>query len=46
MVRVLLSVIIILLLVGFVGVAYFAYTDVPPPTGKIERVIPESRLPK
>jgi hypothetical protein len=46
MARVLLTVIGLLIIAGVVGVAYFAVTDVPPPAGKIEHAIPESRLPK
>jgi hypothetical protein len=46
MARVLLTVISLLIIVAALGVAYFAVTDVPPPAGKIEHAIPESRLPK
>lgn len=46
MARVFLTVIGLLIVVAAIGVAYFAVTDVPPPSGKIEHVIPESRLPK
>ncbi|HXE16324.1 MAG TPA: hypothetical protein VN632_03785 [Stellaceae bacterium] len=41
MARVLLTVIVLLVVVVGLGVAYFAVTDVPPPSGKIEHVIPE-----
>jgi hypothetical protein len=46
MARVLLTVIGLLIIIVIVGVAYFAIVEVPPPAGKIEHVIPESRLPK
>jgi hypothetical protein len=46
MARVLLTVIGLLIVIVVAGVAYFAVIDVPPPSGKIEHVIPESHLPK
>jgi hypothetical protein len=46
MARVFLTVIGLLIIIVVLGVGYFAVTDVPPPAGKIEHVIPESRLPK
>jgi hypothetical protein len=46
MARVFLTVIGLLIVAAAIGVAYFAITDVPPPSGKIEHVIPESHLSK
>ncbi|MGH6981549.1 MAG: hypothetical protein ACREFC_10115 [Stellaceae bacterium] len=43
MARVFLTVIGLLIIVVVLGVAYFAVTDVPPPSGRIEHVIPEQR---
>ncbi|HEY5210777.1 MAG TPA: hypothetical protein VIJ42_15170 [Stellaceae bacterium] len=44
--KLLLTVLGLLLIVIVAGVAYFAISDVPPPSGKIEHAIPDSRLPK
>jgi len=46
MARVFLTVIGLLIIVAVLGVAYFAVTDVPPPSGKIEHIIPEQHLQK
>lgn len=46
MAKVFLTVIGLLIIAAAVGVVYFAVTDVPPPAGKIEHVIPELRMPK
>jgi hypothetical protein len=46
MARVLLTAIGLLIVAVAIAVAYFAITDLPPPSGKIEHVIPESRMPK
>ena len=35
----------LLVLVVAGGVAYFAVSEIPPPAGKVEHVIPLSRLP-
>jgi len=46
MARVLLTAIGLLIVAVAIAVAYFGITDLPPPGGKIEHVIPESRMPK
>jgi hypothetical protein len=46
MARIVLTVIGLLILVIAAGLAYFALGDLPAPQSKIERVIPDSRLPK
>jgi hypothetical protein len=44
--KLLLTVIGLVVIVVAAGIVYFAVADVPPPFGKIEHAIPDSRLPK
>jgi hypothetical protein len=46
MAKILLTILALLIVIAAIGFAYFAFVDTPPPGGKIERVIPDSRLPK
>lgn len=44
--KIILIILALVILAACAVFAYFAFVDTPPPPGKIERVIPESKLPK
>ncbi len=46
MAKIFLSVIALVILAVVAVIGYFAFTDIPPPSGKIEHAIPDSKLPK
>lgn len=46
MFRVLLAAVVVILLLIVGGLVYLAYVDVPVPTTKVEKVLPDDRFPK
>jgi len=44
--RIVLFTIMLVIVAVAVAFVYLAFTDLPAPTGRIERVIPDAKLPK